>query len=615
MFILPLFVFVFLVSLDVTRSTSRCNGFDINLEYYNISNGPLALNLEVNPIFSNFSPQWNSKQIPEIECQTIASRNHGDCSLCVSYLVNRAILNQLNVMNNVIDADMPRHDSLVLGLGSIYKSLQPTPQLICVAGVFPTAVISAILLLNQQSSIRWFVPSEQLTEQEQRKLSAAVSAVNALRCVDGTHQHIEGLSPRVTLTLVNQWDGASDWDSEKCDLLQISHNSSPVNVVAALLPNSLDAETDTFREVPVIWESQPPGERDIVESSELFRFTRLASSTVPAQDTIRYDEGAWTHNDAINCHLPVTQDIVEGTEVELSVGVIRMRRPHPFQHFYDSHNQQQQPQRHNASEMISGSYFGLRRGGVSVPAYHYKNVSNAVNELLHRRNKVANSTATDKEQHTEQQSSEQPAPEQIRTFVSFSYNGELIVQLHLEHLYAHVDCFLVVEAWETFSGKRKEFLFIDRYRAIFEPYMDKVQFIVIDSFPAPSAAWLDSYITEHLDRDRGHVGTLDRARNWYREMYQRDVAGDFLAKAYNSSKSSESDDVSTAQQKFILFVVDADEIVTRDAVIVGKVHYMRAHKPIYLVMDMWYYDLQRKLSYEWSHAFCINDKGELKRLI
>jgi len=61
----------------------------------------------------------------------------------------------------------------------------------------------------------------------------------------------------------------------------------------------------------------------------------------------------------------------------------------------------------------------------------------------------------------------------VRIIDSFSYNGEMVVELRLHHLMPVVDEFVVTEARETHSGVPKKELFIDRYRSSFQPYMSK----------------------------------------------------------------------------------------------------------------------------------------------
>jgi hypothetical protein len=63
----------------------------------------------------------------------------------------------------------------------------------------------------------------------------------------------------------------------------------------------------------------------------------------------------------------------------------------------------------------------------------------------------------------------------VRIIDSFSYNGEMVVELRLHHLMPVVDEFVVTEARETHSGVPKNELFIDRYRSSFQPYMSKAR--------------------------------------------------------------------------------------------------------------------------------------------
>ncbi len=58
---------------------------------------------------------------------------------------------------------------------------------------------------------------------------------------------------------------------------------------------------------------------------------------------------------------------------------------------------------------------------------------------------------------------------------TFPYNGELVTELRLKYLYGVVDEIMVVESRMTFSGKRKDFLYTDRDRRVFDPYIDKVR--------------------------------------------------------------------------------------------------------------------------------------------
>ena len=63
----------------------------------------------------------------------------------------------------------------------------------------------------------------------------------------------------------------------------------------------------------------------------------------------------------------------------------------------------------------------------------------------------------------------------VRIIDSFPYNGELVTELRLRHLWPVVDEFVVTEALETHSGKPKAELFIDRFRSSFQPYLSKAR--------------------------------------------------------------------------------------------------------------------------------------------
>ena len=60
----------------------------------------------------------------------------------------------------------------------------------------------------------------------------------------------------------------------------------------------------------------------------------------------------------------------------------------------------------------------------------------------------------------------------------FPYNGEMVAELRMKHLFSDVDEFIVVESRVTHSGKQKEFLYVERDWKSFEPYLRKVRTIV-----------------------------------------------------------------------------------------------------------------------------------------
>ena len=68
----------------------------------------------------------------------------------------------------------------------------------------------------------------------------------------------------------------------------------------------------------------------------------------------------------------------------------------------------------------------------------------------------------------------QKQQEKIWIIDTFPFNGEMVVELRLKHLHKDVDEIIVVESRVTHSGKKKDFLFVERDKSLFAPYLDKV---------------------------------------------------------------------------------------------------------------------------------------------
>lgn len=67
------------------------------------------------------------------------------------------------------------------------------------------------------------------------------------------------------------------------------------------------------------------------------------------------------------------------------------------------------------------------------------------------------------------------AGQKIWIIDTFPYNGEMVAELRLKHLFRDVDEFIVVESRLTHSGKKKDFLYVERDWKSFEPYLSKVR--------------------------------------------------------------------------------------------------------------------------------------------
>lgn len=63
---------------------------------------------------------------------------------------------------------------------------------------------------------------------------------------------------------------------------------------------------------------------------------------------------------------------------------------------------------------------------------------------------------------------------------SCMFNGDEIVKMRLEYYKDFFDEFYFTESWYTFSGKRKPFLYCEKYADWFAPYKDKVKFHIVN---------------------------------------------------------------------------------------------------------------------------------------
>ncbi len=62
------------------------------------------------------------------------------------------------------------------------------------------------------------------------------------------------------------------------------------------------------------------------------------------------------------------------------------------------------------------------------------------------------------------------------------FNGDEIVKMRLEYYKDFFDEFYFTESWYTFTGKRKDFLYCEKYAEWFAPYKEKVKFVILNDF-------------------------------------------------------------------------------------------------------------------------------------
>lgn len=174
---------------------------------------------------------------------------------------------------------------------------------------------------------------------------------------------------------------------------------------------------------------------------------------------------------------------------------------------------------------------------------------------------------------------------------TFSFNGEEIVKERLKYLYDVVDEFVIIEAKQTHSGIEKEFLYRDKYHEWFIPYQKKIHWCIIDRFPEITQEWLTTYSI--------HDWMKNNHEHWYREAYQRDVAGQYITEKYELDE-------------YVVQVSDADEIPNRTIFAPESLHQIYNHlengEPLYEQMMFFYYNIHWMKKEQWYRA-CIVRKG------
>lgn len=141
----------------------------------------------------------------------------------------------------------------------------------------------------------------------------------------------------------------------------------------------------------------------------------------------------------------------------------------------------------------------------------------------------------------------------ISTFIFF--NEIDLLRLRIAYEYPTVDHIVITEATRTFAGRDK-LLYFERYRDLFAPYLDKIEYVVVDDLPAV--------------REVPHVGWNGlRAHEyrWHLEWHQRDCILRGLTKI-------------NPPEDAVVVHADLDEIISVDALRTvehtmrqGEIHY------------------------------------------
>lgn len=178
----------------------------------------------------------------------------------------------------------------------------------------------------------------------------------------------------------------------------------------------------------------------------------------------------------------------------------------------------------------------------------------------------------------------------VKVIDTFLFDGDWVVKARLALLAPWVDEFVIVEAWEAFSGGRKEFLYKDKWAEWFRPYEHKIHWVVVDSFPPPTEEWRRVYGKHSLFAQLG-----DKA--WFAEHYQRDAAVRYIRDKY-------------AGEDYIVCVGDVDEVPATDIfhpdarpTMLSKLR--EIGNPLYLEMVYYLYNFYWRKPHHWYRAFLL----------
>lgn len=175
---------------------------------------------------------------------------------------------------------------------------------------------------------------------------------------------------------------------------------------------------------------------------------------------------------------------------------------------------------------------------------------------------------------------------------TFLFDGDWAVRARLELLAPFVDEFVIVEAWETFSGERKASLYKDEWAEWFRPYEHKTHWVIVDSIPRATEEWRKVYGKHALCAEKGEQA-------WFAEHYQRDAAVRYIRERH-------------AGEDYIISAGDADEIPANDVfhpdarpTMLAKLREIGG--PLYLEMVYYFYNFYWRKPHNWYRAFLLAD--------
>ena len=169
------------------------------------------------------------------------------------------------------------------------------------------------------------------------------------------------------------------------------------------------------------------------------------------------------------------------------------------------------------------------------------------------------------------------AGDKVTVVDSVQYNGEPILLARLATLYDTVDRFYISEGTHTHAGDKKDKLFKDINAHLFEPYKDKIHWVVFDM--------------SDLEEIKDH---------WWRENQSRQST---------IPKIREDFDKGAIAHPFVVLSMDVDEIPEPRHIAAfqpgQKYHEVAISSLITFSMNFFYFNLNWKLKREWSHPLSV----------
>ena len=175
---------------------------------------------------------------------------------------------------------------------------------------------------------------------------------------------------------------------------------------------------------------------------------------------------------------------------------------------------------------------------------------------------------------------------EVKVVDLIQFNGDILAYLRFKYLESVVDYFVVVEGAYTFTGIRKEKLFMDLHADWFTELERKNKLLKVVYYENP----LNNSFHHN---NANHV--LDSTSTLHHESFQKDYAAEKILQHFGNTS-------------FVLIVCDADEIPKREFVSHLSDNYEDMNSGAFLDMVYFYYNFRWVKNTRWQRAMVLNDR-------